>query len=78
MWCREPLSDATYAANSHVLLHDDSCFRFAAVSDSKATIQLIEPDKTEVPPGASFACMPGAISCKISVPIPSVHPSSTH
>lgn len=63
MLCREPLSDATYAANAHVLLHDDSCFRFAAVSDSKATIQLIEPDKTEVPPGgprtiALFLCYP--------------------
>lgn len=46
------MSDATYGSNVHVLLHDDNCFRFAAVADSKATIQLMEPDKTEVPPGA--------------------------
>ena len=52
---REQPQDATYYANAHVLLHDDNCFRFAAVPDSKATIQLMEPDKSEVPPGAA-AC----------------------
>ena len=48
------MSDATYNANAHVLLHDDNCFRFAAGADSTATIQLMEPDKTEVPPGAAL------------------------
>lgn len=48
---REVHSDATYFTNAHVLLHEDSCFRFAAETESKATIQLMEPDKTEVQPG---------------------------
>jgi len=44
-----PPCDATYFANAHVLLHDDTCFRFAALPDGKVTLQMMDPDKTEVP-----------------------------
>ena len=50
--CRLPIADATYYANAHVLLHDDTCFRFAYKRNDTATIQMMDPDKTEVSPGA--------------------------
>ena len=50
--CRLPISDATYYANAHVLLHDDHTFRFAYKRNDTATIQMMDPDKTEVSPGA--------------------------
>jgi len=50
--CRLPILDATYYANAHVLLHDDTCFRFAYKRNDTATIQMMDLDKTEVSPGA--------------------------
>lgn len=45
-------SDAVYNANAHVLLHDDNCFRFESrEADGTLTIQLLDPDRTEVAPG---------------------------
>lgn len=44
-----PPCDATYFANAHVLLHDDSCFRMAAFPDGAMTMQMMGPDKSEVP-----------------------------
>ncbi|CAL8471863.1 g11405 [Coccomyxa elongata] len=58
---RDPahFSDAVYNANAHVLLHDDSCFRFESrEADGTLTIQLLDPDRTEVTAGvleAGFA-----------------------
>ena len=59
--CRLPISDATYYANAHVLLHDDTCFRFAYKRNDTATIQMMDPDKTEVSPGA-----PALLVCLLS------------
>ena len=50
---RQQVSDATYFANAHVLLHDDACFRFAALPANRITLQLMDPDKSEVPAGAA-------------------------
>lgn len=46
-----PPEDGTYFANAHVLMHDDTCFRFANLPGDKATIQMMDPDKSEVPAG---------------------------
>ena len=35
-----------------MLLHDDHTFRFAYKRGDTATIQMMDPDKTEVSPGA--------------------------
>lgn len=54
---RDPahFSDAVYNANAHVLLHDDSCFRFESrEAEGTLTIQLLDPDRTEVAPGGSL------------------------
>ena len=56
--CRLPIADATYYANAHVLLHDDTCFRFAYKRNDTATIQMMDPDKTEVSPGALAFALP--------------------
>lgn len=48
----EAPKDATYFANAHVLLHDDTCFRFASLPRDRASFQLMDPDKSEVPAGA--------------------------
>lgn len=48
----EPPKDATYFANAHVLLHDDTCFRFASLPLDRVTFQMMDPDKSEVPAGA--------------------------
>ena len=45
-------ADAVYAANAHVLLHDDPCFRLESRdADGALTLQLLDPDRTEVAPG---------------------------
>jgi hypothetical protein len=48
----EPPKDATYFANAHVLLHDDTCFRFASLPGNQVSFQMMDPDKSEVPAGA--------------------------
>ena len=56
---RDPahFADAVYNANAHVLLHDDNCFRFEARGarahggDGALTVQLLDPDRTEVTAG---------------------------
>ena len=51
---RDPahFSDAVYNANAHVLLHDDPCYRFESCdADGTLTIQMLDPDRTEVAPG---------------------------
>jgi len=48
----EAPKDATYFANAHVLLHDDTCFRFASLPRERASFQMMDPDKSEVPAGA--------------------------
>ncbi len=46
-----------YNANAHVLLHEDNCFRFEARgsrpdgADGALTVQLLDPDRTEVTAG---------------------------
>ena len=41
-----------YNANAHVLLHEDTCFRFESqLGDGAFTVQLLEPDRSEVAPG---------------------------
>ena len=47
----EPPKDATYFANAHVLLHDDTCFRFASLPGNQVSFQMMDPDKSEVPAG---------------------------
>ncbi len=50
--CRStPFLEAVYRANSHVLLADEHCFRLQGVEGGKLTMQLMEPDRSEVPPG---------------------------
>ncbi len=50
-------ADAVYNANAHVLLHEDNCFRFEARgskpdgADGALTVQLLDPDRTEVTAG---------------------------
>ena len=64
----EHFSDPVYNANAHVLLHEDACFRFEAQpQDGGFTVQLLEPDRSEVAPGecglpcgAFPACMDGS------------------
>jgi hypothetical protein len=48
----QPPKDATYFANAHVLLHDDTCFRFASLPGNQVSFQMMDPDKSEVPAGA--------------------------
>ncbi len=53
-------SDAVYNANAHVLLHDDSCFRFESRGDDGTlTIQMLDPDRTEVAPGEENTVIQG-------------------
>jgi len=48
----EQFSDPVYNANAHVLLHEDTCFRFESrEEDGVLTVQLLEPDRSEVAPG---------------------------
>ena len=48
----EQFSDPVYNANAHVLLHEDTCFRFESQpQDGAFTVQLLEPDRSEVAPG---------------------------
>ena len=49
-----PFADAVYHANSHVVLHEDHCFRLHADPNGQLIVQLLDPDKTEVP--ASMCC----------------------
>ena len=44
-----PFADAVYHANTHVVLHEDHCFRLQSQSDGLLRVQLLDPDKTEVP-----------------------------
>lgn len=50
--------DAVYAANAHVLLGDEACYRIEAIpgDDAKLTVQMMDPDKTEVLPGEPTDC----------------------
>ena len=44
-----PFADAVYHANTHVVLHEDHCFRLQSQLDGLLKVQLLDPDKTEVP-----------------------------
>ena len=44
-------TDAVNYANGHVILHDDTCFRFEARKDDHLTIQQLFVDKSEVAGG---------------------------
>lgn len=44
-----PFDDAVYHANTHVVLHEDHCFRLQSLPDGVLKVQLLDPDKTEVP-----------------------------
>ncbi len=44
-------TDAVNYANAHVILHDDTCFRFEARKDDHLTIQQLFVDKSEVAGG---------------------------
>lgn len=44
-----PFDDAVYHANVHVVLHEDHCFRVQSQPDGQLSIQMLDPDKTEVP-----------------------------
>ncbi|KAK9865821.1 hypothetical protein WJX84_003538 [Apatococcus fuscideae] len=44
-------TDAVNYANAHVILHDDTCFRFESRADDKLTIQQLFVDKSEVAGG---------------------------
>lgn len=49
--CRgSPYSDAIYIANAHVLLHDDTCYRLESLAGGDVSVQLLDPNKTEVSP----------------------------
>ena len=49
--CRgNPYSDAIYIANAHVLLHDDTCYRLESLAGGDVSVQLLDPNKTEVSP----------------------------
>ena len=57
-------SDAVYNANAHVLLHDDACFRLESREPNGAlTVQLLDPDRTEVAAGARRARMHACSAC---------------
>lgn len=40
-----------YHANAHVVLHEEPCYRVHHSRDRKVTVQLMDPDKMDVPPG---------------------------
>lgn len=44
-----PFADAVYHANTHVVLHEDHCFRLQSQPDGQLNVQLLDPDRTEVP-----------------------------
>ncbi|KAL4448880.1 hypothetical protein ABPG77_007597 [Micractinium sp. CCAP 211/92] len=46
-----PVADAVYHANTHVLLQGDACFRFERTRDGRLTVQLMDADKMDAPPG---------------------------
>lgn len=57
-----PFNDAVYHANVHVVLHEDHCFRLQSQPDGLLSVQMLDPDKTEVPasepfPTASCCCL---------------------
>ncbi|KAK9837425.1 hypothetical protein WJX81_001540 [Elliptochloris bilobata] len=68
---RDPahFADAIYNANAHVLLHDDNCFRFEARGsradggDGALTVQLLDPDRTEVTAGVLLAPFAEYLRC---------------
>jgi hypothetical protein len=43
--------DPVYHANAHVILHEEPCYRVQHTHDRKVTVQLMDPDKMDVPPG---------------------------
>lgn len=49
-----PFNDAVYHANVHVVLHEDHCFRLQSQPDGLLSIQMLDPDKTEVPASESI------------------------
>ena len=49
-------NDAVYHANVHVVLHEDHCFRLQSHPDGLLSIQMLDPDKTEVPASESVQC----------------------
>jgi paired amphipathic helix protein Sin3a len=46
-----PVHDAVYHANAHVLLQGDACFRFEHLASRSLTVQLLDADKMDAPPG---------------------------
>lgn len=46
-----PVVDGVYFQNAHVILQDDAVFRFEACPDGCFTIQLLDSDRAELPPG---------------------------
>lgn len=49
------MHDAVYHANAHVLLQGDACFRFEHLPDRRLTVQLLDADKMDAPPGGWLA-----------------------
>jgi paired amphipathic helix protein Sin3a len=49
-----PVVDAVYHANAHVLLQGDTCFRWERLPDGKLSVQLMDADKMDAPPGGWF------------------------
>ena len=48
------VADAVYHANAHVLLQGDACFRFEELpARGGLTLQLMDADKMDAPPGES-------------------------
>ena len=54
-----PFADAVYHANTHVVLHEDHCFRLQSQPDGQLNVQLLDPDKTEVPASEHTTPLPG-------------------
>ncbi|GAB4820057.1 hypothetical protein N2152v2_007103 [Parachlorella kessleri] len=46
-----PVHDPVYHANAHVILHEEPCYRVEHTLDRKVSVQLMDPDKMDVPPG---------------------------
>lgn len=59
-------TDAVNYANAHVILHDDTCFRFESRADDKLTIQQLFVDKSEVAGGEE---KPSTIHCVSVCPL---------
>ena len=50
--------DAVYYQNAHIILHEDSTFRFESSPKGPFTVQLLETDRSEVPAGIAPGVSP--------------------